>query len=706
MPTMRAFAIIRQDLMVSATRRHFLKIAAASAGVSMLPQVIRDALAVEPAIVTGTLQDVQHVVILMQENRSFDHYLGALRGVRGFDDPRTIPLPGGKSVWQQPDKIGGKNFTMPFRLDTDTTAAHCLADIDHNWKGTHALWKNHDAWVQVKGPFCMGHFTRADLPFYYALADAFTVCDAYHCSIFGPTNPNRMHMFAGTSGLTVGDGGAQAVTNKDDGNWTADMSKDDPKFNGHTWTTYAERLQAAGVSWKVYQEYDNYGDNSLPSFRNFRNLDTSSQLYQRGRAWVEGSTAGNKDTSRGEHMLAAFKRDVEAGTLPQVSWLVPPYIMSEHPAASPAYGESLTARFLEILAANPAVWSKTVFIVNYDENGGFFDHAQIPLPAINRDMGLSSVDTGTENYNGVPVGLGPRVPMFVISPWSKGGWVNSEVFDHTSTIRFLEKRFGVIDPNISAWRRAVCGDLTSTLEFAHPDRTWPALPDTSGHIGDADAACKLAPPRVPKQHALPRQEPGQRPARALPYALHVHGRVDAEAGKLHLDFINAGAAGVAVNVHAPDRSDGPWFYTIESGKQLSDDWNASANTGEYDLRAFGPNGFLREFRGDLRLAGANHAQPDVQADYDLASGRIVLRLYNSGGAACTLTVKPNRYSGEPARTHTLAAGATLDDAWSIEASDHWYDLAITSSSDAGFLRRLAGHVETGLPSISDPAIGA
>ena len=700
-------AFLRRHDMASATRRRFLKFAAASAGISLLPQAIRDALAVEPAVVTGTIQDVQHVVILMQENRSFDHYLGALRGVRGFDDPRTLPLPGGGSVWRQPDQPGGGKFTTPFRLDTGATAAQCLADIDHNWKGSHALWKHHDAWIKVKGPFCMGYFTRADLPFYYALADAFTVCDAYHCSIFGPTNPNRMHMFAGTSGLTVGDTGAQAVTNQDDGNWTADMARDDPKFAGHAWTTYAERLQAAGVGWKVYQEYDNYGDNSLPSFRSFRNLDRASPLYERGRAWAEGSNAGNKDASRGEHMLAAFRRDVEAGALPQVSWLVAPYIMSEHPAATPAYGESLTARFLEILAANPAVWSKTVFIVNYDENGGFFDHAHIPLPAIDRKLGLSTVDTGGEDYRGVPVGLGPRVPMFVVSPWSKGGWVNSEVFDHTSTIRFLEKRFGVVDPNIGAWRRAVCGDLTSTLDFARTDTAWPILPNTRGHLDAADAACKLAPPQVPAQHALPRQEPGQRPARALPYALHVHSRVDAAAGRIRLDFVNDGAAGIAVNVHAPERDDGPWFYTVEAGKRLSDDWGtASTGAGRYDLRAFGPNGFLREFRGDLLLAGAGHAQPDVQAGYDAIGGRIVLRLHNPGAVSCTLTVKPNLYSDAPARAHDLAAGATIEDAWPIRDCGHWYDLAITSSSDAGFLRRLAGHLETGLPSVSDPAIGA
>jgi len=696
--------------MVSETRRQFLKLAAASAGtaagIAMLPKVIRDALAVEPAIVSGTIQDVQHVVILMQENRSFDHYLGALRGVRGFDDPRPIPLPGGKSVWQQPKTIGSSKYVMPFRLDTDKTAAQCLADIDHSWKGSHTLWKNYDAWVQTKGSFCMGHFTRADLPFYYALADAFTVCDAYYCSHHGPTNPNRMHLFTGTSGMTVGDYGPQAVNNADDGNWTADMSKDNPNFVGHRWGTYAERLQTAGVSWKVYQEYDNYGDNSLPWFKNFRSLDRTSPLYLRGRDWVAGSTAANASTSRGEHLVAAFEKDVREGTLPQVSWLVAPYIMSEHPAATPAYGESLSARLLEILAANPAVWSKTVFIINYDENGGFFDHAAPHLPAITTSLGLSTVDTATENYNGTPVGLGVRVPMFVISPWSKGGWVNSQVFDHTSVLRFLEQRFGVLEPNISAWRRAVCGDLTSTLEFADPDTAWPALPDTSSNIGDADAACKLNQPRVPTKQTMPRQEPGQRPACALPYELQVKGHVDVAAGKYWLDFINTGAAGAGFNVYSQNRSDGPWFYTVESGKQLSDYWSAvSVTAGKYDLRAFAPNGFLREFKGDVLLAGAGRAQPEVESIYDAAAGRIVLRLRNSGSAACTLTVKPNRYSNDAARTHTLAAGATLDDAWSIIGNGHWYDLSVTSSSDAGYLRRLAGHVETGLASISDPAIG-
>lgn len=654
----------------------------------------------------GSIMDVKHVVILMQENRSFDHYLGALRGVRGFDDPRPIGLPDGRSVWHQPQ--GASSYVLPFHLDTDSTAAQCLGDLDHSWKGSHTRWKDYNAWISAKGPMCMGHFTRADLPFYYALADAFTVCDAYYCSHHGPTNPNRMHLFAGTSGMTVGDLGPQAVSNADDGNWTADMARDNPGFVGHRWTTYAERLQEAGVSWRVYQEYDNYGDNSLPFFAAFRNLDPTSELYQRGRAWVAGSTAANAAASRGEHLVAAFAKDVREGTLPSVSWLVPPYIMSEHPEAPPGYGEDLAARLLEALVANPEVWSRTVFIINYDENGGFFDHAPGPIPPVTTSLGLSTVDTGTENYNGVPVGLGVRVPMFVVSPWSKGGWVCSEVFDHTSVLRFLETRFGVAEPNISAWRRTVAGDLTSAFDFATPSGAWPTLPDTQGNIADADRACGLAAPQVPAQQVLPRQEPGSRPARALPYQLHIAGRIEAQSGRYWLDLDNAGAAGVGLTVYARNRGDGPWFYTLGAGTQLSDYWSAVQNTdGIYDLAVHGPNGFLRVFQGDLaRAIAAGGANPEVAVEYDVPGERLVLRIHNSGQAPCRLTLSANLYSDEAPRVLDLAAGGEALEEWPLAASAHWYDLSITCDADAGYLRRIAGHVETGLPSASDPAIGA
>ena len=704
--------------MTSQDRRQFLKLAAAAAVVGSLPPSIQKALAIPAARVTGTIMDVQHVVILMQENRSFDHYFGTLKGVRGFGDPRPIPLPGGAPVWRQPRAVGSTDYQLPFHLDTRTTSAQCLSDIPHDWKGSYPAWKeSFEAWVPVEGPNCMGHFTRTDLPFYYALADAFTVCDAYYCSIHGPTNPNRMHVFTGTSGLSVGNNGDQSVRNRDDGNWTSDMSKDKQSFQGLTWSTYAESLQKAGVSWRVYQEYDNYGDNSLPSFANFRNLSTSSELYKRGRAWVAGSTSANAYTSRGEHLIAAFAKDVREGTLPAVSWIVPSEIMSEHPAHPPAYGESLSARMLEALVANPEVWSKTVFIINYDENGGFFDHVAPPLPPLTSSMGLSTVDTSTESFKGVPVGLGIRVPMLAISPWSKGGWVDSQVFDHTSVLRFLEKRFGVAAENIGAWRRAVTGDLSTAFDFASPpDVAWPKLPDTSGHIAGAVQSCLLAKPQAPNisNQAMPHQEQGLRPARALPYQLHTHGRIDAGSGRYWLDFANEGVAGAGFNVYAGNRNDGPWFYTLGApaggtGRiELSDYWSARARSnGIYDLSVYAPNGFLRVFRGDLLKAIATKgANPEVEVAYDLIESRLLLKFRNTGKAACKLTLRANHYADATPTTVQLPAGEQRTLPWPLLNSHFWYDLSVTSSSDPGYLRRIAGHMETGNTSFSDPAIAA
>ncbi|MDH4745910.1 DUF756 domain-containing protein [Sphingomonas sp. CBMAI 2297] len=413
-----------------------------------------------PVRARGTLADVEHVVILMQENRSFDHYFGTLRGVRGFADPRPAMLPSGRTVWEQrqDDKDGGA-IVRPFHLDTRATAAGCLQSLDHSWKGSHARWKDWDVWMPEKGPFAMGYMTRADLPYYYALADQFTIADAYHCSVHGPTGPNRLYHWTGTSGLTVGRDGAFIVSNDGvDPNETADMGRDDPKAHALDWTPYAARLSAAGIRWKLYQEYDNYGDNPLALFARYRGIGTETAEYAAARAWAEGSTRANAGTSRGEHLVRAFAADVAADRLPQVAWIVAPFHMCEHPDAPPAYGQALSARLIAALAANPEVWAKTVFILNYDENDGFFDHMSPPLPATLPGMGASTVALDGEDYRGQPVGLGPRVPMLIASPWTRGGWVNSELADHTSVLRFLERRFGVLEPNISPWRRAVCGD--------------------------------------------------------------------------------------------------------------------------------------------------------------------------------------------------------------------------------------------------------
>jgi phospholipase C len=679
----------------NANRRRFLQLASGAAAGTAFPDAIARALALPAAAArTGTLRDLEHVVIFMQENRSFDHYFGTLRGVRGFADPRPMMLPGGSDVFHQPQAPGSAEVVTPFRLDAATTSAQSLKSLDHSWKGSHERWKWHDAWVPAKTPLTMGYFTREDLPFHHALADAFTVCDACHCSIFAATNPNRMFLFTGTSGLAAGDGGRQAVSNPyDELNETADQANDAPGFRAYRWPTYAERLEAAGVSWRVYQEYDNYGDNALAYFANFRGLDPASPLYRKGRAWVEGSNAANARTSVGEHLVAAFARDVAADSLPAVSWIVAPYALCEHPAATPGAGAALTAGLIEALTANPAVWAKTALILNYDENDGFFDHVPPLVPPVGQAPGKSTVALDGELYRGVPVGLGPRVPMIVISPWTKGGWVNSQLFDHTSVIRLLEARFGVAEPQITHWRRAVTGDLTSVFDFAAANAAVAlGLPDASQLPAQARAQARLPSPLAPEAPARPpRQEPGARPARALPYAFDASALLT--PGGLELTIANTGAAGAGFALYpAEAEAGGPWFYAVEAGKTLSD----RLPVGQaYDLTLHGPNGFLRRF------AGGSGDRIDVRVHEP--GETLEVRLRNTGAAAITVRTA-NAYAAGAERTLALAPGAETLDAWPIAAAGHWYDVSVSVAEDPRFLRRLAGHVETGRPSRSDPAL--
>ncbi|HEX3364604.1 phosphocholine-specific phospholipase C [Phenylobacterium sp.] len=680
----------------SEDRRAFLQLAAGAVGAAALPPGVAKALSLPANRVTGTIADVQHVVILMQENRSFDHYFGTLRGVRGYGDPRPLTLPSGQPVWKQPAK-DGVSTVSPFHLDTSSTRAETMFDLDHSWKGSHARWKHHDAWVPTKTPLTMGYFTRADIPFYYALADAFTICDAYHCSIFGPTNPNRLFLFTGTSGLAAKDDSKIVIQNPpEEKNNNANPAEDSPEFKGLDWPTYAERLQAAGVSWKVYQEYENYGDNGLAYFKTFRGIGPDSVLYQRGRAWSAGSTKDNCKDSDGSHLVEQFTSDVAADRLPQVSWIVTNYKLSEHPQASPSDGEHLTARLIAALASNPKVWAKTAFILNYDENDGFFDHVPPPIPPVGTAAGKSTVATTHEDYHGEPVGLGPRVPLLVISPWSKGGYVNSQLHDHTSVIRFLEARFGVMEPHISPWRRSVCGDLTSLFDFKTPNRAAPRLPDASGLPARAQKAKATLPmPKVPDvAEAHPRQEPGPRLARALPYAFDVSGQV--KPGVLALTLANTGAAGAAFDLRVAHGGE-PRFYAVEAGKRVMDEVAAD---GRYDLTLYGPNGFLRGFRGEAAAPG-----PEASANFDAKTGRLLVALKNSGSKPLTLDVAPSAYSQSPARLHRLEPGASVVDAWDLKVGHNWYDLIVTCAEAPSFQRRLAGHGEDGRPSVSDPLLG-
>ncbi|MHC1478646.1 phosphocholine-specific phospholipase C [Frateuria aurantia] len=682
-------------------RRRFLQLSATAASTPLWPASIAKALGIAPATVNGTLEDVQHVVILMQENRAFDHYFGSLRGVRGFGDPRPLTLRNGKPVWQQPRNPGSDDTLLPFHLDSRLTGAQCMDDLNHDWKASHDIWKDHDAWVTRKTPMTMGHFTREDLPFYYALADAFTICDGYHASIFGPTNPNRLFLFSGSSGLSVGQHGPYAVNNVDDGNWTADMSRDNPSYQGLGWTTYAERLEQAGVSWKLYQEYDNFGDNALQSFARFRNLPLDAPLYRKGRAWAEGSTPENAATTLGEPLVRAFNRDLDRGELPQVSWIVAPFALCEHPKATPGYGESLVSRLLEALANHPDIWSKTVFLINYDENDGLFDHVPPAIPAIRPELGQSNIDTRGEDYQGVPVGFGIRVPMLVVSPWSRGGWVNSQLFDHTSVIRFLERRFGVAEPNISPWRRSLAGDLTSTLDFTRRDAAWPRLPSTRDTIAQTNASCKLPKPLPPSRQSMPRQEPGQRPARALPYSFEVSLQTGPR-GELQLLLDNRSTVGVALNAYTRDRTAGPWFYSAAAGTTLVVAWpQGPSGQPVPQLDIHGPNGFLRQFAMD---PAAPHDQPELEMQVDSGAEEVVLTLRNPGQRTLTLQLY-DHYQADAVHATSLAAEASIVRRLPLGTNYQWYDFSLRCEQLPGYLRRMAGHIETGKPSMSDPAIG-
>src|SRR6266852_3406871 len=296
--------------------------------------------------------DLAHVVILIQENRSFDHYFGSYRGVRGFSDQSM--------AFRQPDPANTTNSPvgtlLPFHLDTSTTNADCTHDINHDWVPQHQSWHNGamDGFVTSRLPLnpndavlTMGYYTRADIPYSYALADAFTICDNYFCSVMGPTDPNRLYTMAASLDPGGTNGGPilqTIITNR-----TA--------FYGRlTYTTMPEQLQARGISWKV------------------------------------GSV-----------------------------------VTSDHPPSPSILGENTLSLIINALTANPALWAKTLLLVTYDENGGFFDHvAPVTAPPgtpgefVTAPAVPDPTVIGSPAITG-PIGLGFRVPTLIVSPFSRGG---------------------------------------------------------------------------------------------------------------------------------------------------------------------------------------------------------------------------------------------------------------------------------------------
>lgn len=819
-------------------RRQFLRDAALASGAfgslgGLLESVARAA-AIGPEE-GSTFLDAEHIVVLMQENRSFDHAFGTLRGVRGFGDPRAIRLPNGDPVWVQANAVGEKY--VPFHLDIAKTKTTWMGCLPHGWADQvdAANGGKHDRWLRVKQsgkkeyakmPLTLGYHTRADIPFYYALADAFTICDQHFCSTLTGTTPNRLHLWTGTIRTRPTTDVPALVRNQDCdyGSW-------------QNWTTFPERLEAAGVSWKVYQNeltvptglageadawLSNFGCNPLEWFTQFNvrlapqylayirqrvakipaeitattkqievksgdagrltkrlaDLKSSLARYKKDLAeftpealaklsprdkslherafctnaaepsyrsladlhYREGDVERKVKVPKGD-VLYQFRKDVNEGKLPAVSWLVAPERLSDHPDSA-WYGQWYLSEVLNILTHNPEVWKKTVFILTYDENDGYFDHVppfQAPHPA-KPETGRASagIDTSLDHLEleadrkhhpgsavrGNSLGLGFRVPMIIASPWSRGGCICSQVFDHTSVIQFMEKMLthktgkAVHEPNITRWRRTVCGDLTAAFQAGGDARSALPFVDRDSFVEAIHKAQYKDLPsgfhplsaqeveqvnRRSPDSPMPRQEPGVRPSSPLPYELSADGELLADqsgfrfrlAADNHLFGQKAAGAPFIVYAVAP-AGVSVRHYTVAAGTHVEDSWPlADFQGGPYHFRAHGPNGFFREFTGN------SSDSPGVVRASSLPTGGIQIDVSNKSAGAINVTIRDNAY-GHAATTASIPAGKGQAFTFDNRESQGWYDLTVVVGQAES---RYAGRVETGRWGISDPQIG-
>ncbi len=634
---------------------------------------------------SGTIADVKRVVILMQENRSFDHYFGTLRGVRGFGDKQALSYPDGTSIFQQPDKTRTDlGYLLPYNL-TDQTDG----DLDHSWAGDHearngGLWNN---WVPAKTEETMGYFTRNEIPFQYALADAFTICDGYHQAIMAPTSSNRMYFWTGTSsGWTSNPGDYKVAFGSDAG--TAEVM------------TYPELLQKAGISWQVYTNdqvgdsgsypgyfLGDYGDNPLWFYQQY-NTSNSTQggtggLAARGAVtrWQSGAGAPPMSKTHAAYVLSSFINDVKSNKLPQVSWIVAPAGYCEHPSYAPDYGAHYVNTVLQTLFSNPGLWQNTALFITYDEHDGFFDHQLPPCP---------EASVTDEYIDGLPIGPGTRVPMLICSPWTRGGYVDSNVYDHTSMLQFLAAWTGVKLANVTPWRASVTGDLTTAFDFKHPDFSIPKIPalDQTWALTQLTGG-STAPPAEGTQK-MPAQEPGTRPHRPTNYQLHAEVTVNRTTSQVTVALTNTGKVGVSLSVY-PDAylpfTSTP--VTVLPNSPRSHVWDATLTGGKYAFSVYGPDGFVTSFAGTVVPAGRS-AGPVPVVSTTLQSTAVELTLANAGTADIVYTVTRNDYAGSDQRV-TVKGGSAKTVSWPAN-QDGYYDVVITAHASDGFRRRYAGRI--------------
>jgi phospholipase C len=435
-------------------------------------------------------------------------------------------------------------------------------------------------------------------------------------------------------------------------------------------------------------------------------------------AYRDGAETRRMTVPKGD-LLYQFRKDVADGTLPTVSWIVAPEKLSDHPSSA-WYGAWYLAEVLDILTRNPAVWKKTVFLLTYDENDGYFDHVPpfVPPHPGRPETGRVSpgIDTSVEyvelaqdrkfHPRGAvregPIGLGYRVPLVIASPWSRGGVVCSQVFDHTSPLQFLEKWLShktgkkVEEPNISRWRRTVCGNLLSAFQAATDAGSGPApFPPRDKFLQQVhNARFKKTPDgfhslstdeieqlrRDPRSSLrMPRQEPGQRRSAPLPYQLAVDGALDGGRFVLHVaagkDVFGDRSAGAPFTVYA-FAADGLAVrnYAVEAGERIDDAWPLAVfENGQYRLRAYGPNGFFREFVGGDDPPAEFRFDYAHTADGRSLTGGITIEAANNGPRDMVVEVCDNSY-GAARQTRKVSPGGRATVVVETAASHGWYDV--------------------------------
>ncbi len=376
-------------------------------------------------------------VYMMLENRSYDHYFGARSMIEGK------PGDGLKMTMTNKDRSGVD--IAPFVPARD---AMCDPDPPHGWNALHASWNNgacdgfvvqhqldHSSTTLVDP---MQYLTREQLPITWALADAYTTCDRWFCSVMGPTLPNRAYWHAATSfGIGI------------DPNANSEILT---AFNSVPVPTIYNRLHDKNVDWAYY-----YG--SLPVV----SLLGNPGPYQLDLGPSDG-TGRVRRFGDSKQRAGQFFEDAAAGKLPTVSYIDPSFGSNDdHPPLHPILGQELIASVYLALAKSPQ-WKNTLLVITYDEHGGYFDH--VPPPTTVDDTLAKFGKPGFEQ-------LGFRVPTMVIGPYAKQSYISSVQYDHTSALKHLQNTFGLggLTPRMDA-----ANDLADCIDMDRLARNDPAPP--------------------------------------------------------------------------------------------------------------------------------------------------------------------------------------------------------------------------------------